>query len=442
MRLRDLCIVGLGLCLALPASAQDDERLKTVVLGIKARRGVEPGLAAAMTDVVHGELSNDPGRSVFSRGDLERVLQFEADKQSVGCDSDSCLAEVAAALDADRIVNGSMDKIGSKFFIVINEIDARNIQPVARVQERVPADEDKLIDAVIKISRQLMIKGAASGVPDGPRQQEAKLETDDGVDVGVAMLRSEPPGLEVFYGGQSIGKTPLRVPGVPVGDAAFEARLEDGTKMSLHVPVQSGQTTEVRADLNVPNVVTTQDIEDYEAASTAHWISTWVSLGASAGTTLLVGGAGLLGVVATYYGLWYLGVPLLCVAGVSGVAGCALLGWGVFKLFSPPDEPTPGGAAVHRVQIKTPDGAVKMREFDAAVPDGDGADTTGDDVDDATTEEDAAGDEGAPGEEGDDATTDGDGPDEAEPAPAANDDAESSISDEPAGDGRLQAMGF
>src|ERR1044071_8453666 len=126
-----------------PSVAKTDDRMITVIMGIIARRGVEdPKLAAALSDVIQGVYAKDVRRKVIGRDDIARVLDLEAQKQSMGCDSDKCLAEIGQALDAQRIVTGSLDKIGDGYMVTMTEIDAKSLEPVGREQERVKADEN------------------------------------------------------------------------------------------------------------------------------------------------------------------------------------------------------------------------------------------------------------------------------------------------------------
>jgi hypothetical protein len=122
--------------IAASAPPPPPKRMKTVVVGIQGRRGVDPDLARAMADVVQSVLTTDKARVVLGRDDIAQVVQLEAEKQAMGCTDSSCLSEVATALDADRIVTGTMDKVGTSFLIVLTEIDARALEPVARVSRR------------------------------------------------------------------------------------------------------------------------------------------------------------------------------------------------------------------------------------------------------------------------------------------------------------------
>lgn len=125
-----------------------DRRRKTVVLGIVGRRDVDGELAQVLSDIVQTELARDADRLVLGPTDLKRVLGFQETRQRLGCDTSSCLSEVASALDADRLVTGSLDRLGASYLLVLTEIDARTLAPLGRVDKTLAADEEMIAAGV------------------------------------------------------------------------------------------------------------------------------------------------------------------------------------------------------------------------------------------------------------------------------------------------------
>jgi hypothetical protein len=147
--------------------------LKTVVVGIKARRGVEEELTVALSDVVQSVYAQDKSRLVLGRQDLNQLLDFEAMRQSLGCDEASCLSEIAQALDADRLVTGSMDKLGTSYLLVLNEFDARRLEPLGRVERQLVVPEEQLVAEVRRGTMELMGQQPAPARAAAPRQEAA-----------------------------------------------------------------------------------------------------------------------------------------------------------------------------------------------------------------------------------------------------------------------------
>jgi hypothetical protein len=383
------------------ALADDEDEIRTVVVGLEGRRNVEEELALAMSDVVQGEIGADPNRKVFGRTDLQRVLAFESERQALGCNDDSCLTELAAALAVDRIVTGSIDRIGSQYFVVITEIDAQTVEPLGRVQRRLPLDENKLIDGILSMTRQLMQESraknatavsatgggteadgsttsAAGGQSDGPPPDTGPLPAlatagETTGPAGSVLITTDPSGLEVLLDKRIMGVTPLKLQDVPQGTAALTVRTLDGKTLPIDVPVAAREQTRVSARLDVDDDLTPDEQARFEEKQSDHLISAaWIA-GAGAGVG---GGCGILSfVVGLVIGIGA-GDP---VSGVVLGLGCcalplcggvALLGYaGYDYFFNAPEVPLTDGK-LHIVELNPQTGDPIIFEVDADAPEG------------------------------------------------------------------------
>ena len=113
-------VLALAALVPFEAVAQDG-RVKTVVLDITKQHNIDEGLALAISDLVQGTISEDKSRLVLGREDIRRVLSFEQEKAALGCDDASCLSEIASALDVDRMITGSIDKVGTSYLRDLTE---------------------------------------------------------------------------------------------------------------------------------------------------------------------------------------------------------------------------------------------------------------------------------------------------------------------------------
>jgi hypothetical protein len=373
----------LVLCAASHAFAA--EQLRTVVVGLEGRRNVDEGLALAMSDVVHGETLSDKSRVVFGRTDLQRVLEFESEKQALGCQADSCLAELASAMDADRIITGSIDKVGSSYFVVIAEIDAKKVEPVGRVQRTLPLDEDKLIIGIQEMTRELLRSGAArpkastpqttnppvaavATVAAPPSEAEAPSSNDaassddppesdgDGVDpvTGSVEVTSTPAGLDLFRDGILVGKTPYTFNDLAPGTLSLALAVDGGAPLAFEATVSAGETTLVDAVQSTtdPSPI---DWAAYESdASTNNWIS-WGLIGGGVACCSIGSIGGLLieavafSQLGSFTGTTFLG----CCCGGLVCTGLSVAG--LITLFAlGPDEPMALDEEVHRVIVRHP----------------------------------------------------------------------------------------
>lgn len=160
-RLQPALALGLAITCALtapPARAAGESKVKIAVLDLQ-ERGVDKQLAASASSLVASELQKLDVFKVISREDIRNMLQFEKDKQSVGCEADqACLAEIGGALGVEFIVAGSLAKVGDTFIISLqlNNVKAASVDN--RVSETVQGKPDVLIAAVGRNAKALVSK--------------------------------------------------------------------------------------------------------------------------------------------------------------------------------------------------------------------------------------------------------------------------------------------
>lgn len=123
-----LCLLP-ALLLAAPAKE------KVLVLPLTAGEGVTEGTAKAITDALLGEVRKRPVQ-VLGSDDVRAMLSVERQRQLLGCGESSCVAELGGALGADRIVNGSVARLGQSWLIHVQLIDARKAQVLAQSDRR------------------------------------------------------------------------------------------------------------------------------------------------------------------------------------------------------------------------------------------------------------------------------------------------------------------
>lgn len=129
---------------------------KLAVTEIKVRRGVDPVIARVVEEFLANETSRLAVFQVIGRDDIQRMFDHEQQKQMVGCDEDSCLAEIGGALGVDLLLAGSMDTVGETTLISLKLINIRTAEVTRRESGRLRgATEEDAIDAVAVLFRRL-----------------------------------------------------------------------------------------------------------------------------------------------------------------------------------------------------------------------------------------------------------------------------------------------
>ncbi|HEY4223041.1 MAG TPA: hypothetical protein VGO62_16905, partial [Myxococcota bacterium] len=122
------------------AGSHDDGRARTLVLDLVGD-AVGPETRKSITGVVVVQLAKDARLDVVSGQDLRGLTNLEVDKQAAGCD-DSCLAEIAGAMDAQLVVNGFVGKLGSLNVVNLSLFDAKKAKAVGRCSIEAQSIED------------------------------------------------------------------------------------------------------------------------------------------------------------------------------------------------------------------------------------------------------------------------------------------------------------
>lgn len=115
-----------------------------------------PGLTLVKVDKAKGEFLSDylaqkiveNGVPVTTASDVANVLDFERQKQLMGCSdgaSSSCIAEIAGGLGVDGLVLGSLARVGKGYTITVKIVAANDGRTVGAYSTRVNS-EDELLD--------------------------------------------------------------------------------------------------------------------------------------------------------------------------------------------------------------------------------------------------------------------------------------------------------
>jgi hypothetical protein len=91
--------------------------------------GVDAGVGAQVSARIAEMTRLKTGAEVLSADQITTLLDHERDKQLVGCEQDSCLAEVADALGADVIVAARLSRIDGGYALTITALDASRPPP-------------------------------------------------------------------------------------------------------------------------------------------------------------------------------------------------------------------------------------------------------------------------------------------------------------------------
>lgn len=148
-------------------------------------RGISESEAATLSDQLRGHLVNLNAFIVLDRGTMEEILKEQGLQQS-GCTITECAVRVGRVLNVQKIVAGSIGKIGKTYAINISMIDVES----SRIERSFNRNYQGEIDGLLEILKDIAQEIAG--------RKLYKLT-----------IYSAPKDAEVLLNGKSLGKTPL-----------------------------------------------------------------------------------------------------------------------------------------------------------------------------------------------------------------------------------------
>lgn len=248
---------------AVRARAPGKPRL--AVLDFTLAGSAHPDLARVLADAA-ARGAEGKEHQVITQGEVSALLGLERMRQIVGCEDRACLADVAGALDAERLVSGSLTILERTSLLTVRVIETRTARTTGRATGTLlDATEKELVDAARRLAHE-----ALTG---------KKLDTS-----GVLRIAVDRPGASVTLDGKEIGQSPLREkPRVLEGPHAVTVQKQGFVRWSSTIAVPAGAEVPVEVQLVPVQLMG-------EQARSRLWTWGWVSAGvavagAAAGAT-------------------------------------------------------------------------------------------------------------------------------------------------------------
>lgn len=160
-------LLTLVVLLSIAPAARGQAGPTAAVFELQPESGVSLGVARLVTESLTAEVRRVGSFSrVISSSEIEGIIGVERQKQMMGCDQQSCIAELAGALGADYLFIGNLGKLGNSYLVNIKLVRSNQGMLVSGVSRRVQGETDEaLLDAVIPAVDELL--GNAKLVRDG-----------------------------------------------------------------------------------------------------------------------------------------------------------------------------------------------------------------------------------------------------------------------------------
>jgi TolB-like protein len=123
-----------------PDARPVERRIVRVAMNDVAVDGVDPRVARVVAEGLLFELRKLERTNVISFDEVRQMLNLEAEKQAMGCESsESCLAQIADALGVDYLLLVSLARVGDTHVFGVRLLDQQNAAAAATFNKVLPA---------------------------------------------------------------------------------------------------------------------------------------------------------------------------------------------------------------------------------------------------------------------------------------------------------------
>jgi hypothetical protein len=141
--------------LTMMAHSQPLPRTNISVFGIQAI-GVSSELARSMQEHLEAGLLQFPNLNVLSRSDMDLVLSEGRLRLSGACTDEACLVEAGHILGVEKLVTGTVSRVGGTYNVVLKLIDIRSATLESAADRRHTGSPDQLFDVCDGLLHQLL----------------------------------------------------------------------------------------------------------------------------------------------------------------------------------------------------------------------------------------------------------------------------------------------
>lgn len=113
-----------------------------------AANGVDPQEARTLTELIVVEANQVEGLEVIGMSDIRELLGLEREKQLLGCDDVSCIAEIGGALGVQYILASQVGKVGDSHVLTLRLIDTAQARLAASASATVAGDAQLLLAVI------------------------------------------------------------------------------------------------------------------------------------------------------------------------------------------------------------------------------------------------------------------------------------------------------
>jgi hypothetical protein len=175
--------------------------------------GISRSDAAIISDRLRSELLQTGRVRVLERGEMDRILKEQAFQASGACDRSECAVEIGKLLSVDRMVVGSVGRIGDIYTLSARILDVGTGEVLFGANQDQEGGLDSLLETTVPALAARLADGAASAASGGV------------VGTGDLFVTVEDPDAALTLDGKPVpGRAPFSLEHVEAGTHVLVAR--------------------------------------------------------------------------------------------------------------------------------------------------------------------------------------------------------------------------
>jgi len=190
--------------------AQSGTKMRIAVLDFSNTGGLSNYETVTLSNRLASMLVKTDAFIVLERGKMDEILNEQGFQQS-GCTTTECAVEVGKMLNVQKMVNGSIGKIGQTYTIDISLIDIKT----AQIERSFIRDYKGEIDGLLQIMQDIANQIAGIVKEAEPKPAEPKIFN--------LSIKSNPTGAAILVNGRRAGQTP------------FESPVKEGVRIEIRL---------------------------------------------------------------------------------------------------------------------------------------------------------------------------------------------------------------
>jgi len=209
-----------------------------------ASRGVSKDDAAILSDRLREALVQTGKVRVLEREEMDKILKEQAFQQSGACDQSECAVKIGRLLAVDRMVVGTVGRIGSLYTLGARLLDVGSGEVVFTASRDNEGPLEELLRVAVPEIAARLAEGAQL-TARGPRSEGGRADLEVSVDDSTAVL--------LLDGRPVPGRSPFFLAGIESGIHRLDARtasrqgfamvdLADDDVAKVELPLDTGTT--------------------------------------------------------------------------------------------------------------------------------------------------------------------------------------------------------